>query len=100
MRQDTAGADKHIQLGLQENGLPHTARAIFEPEKHFDCGAGKGNRVEVELQGGVVGIILDGRGRPFDLSTLNEDERVNYLTTWMKELDIYPRELEAIQRKS
>jgi hypothetical protein len=38
----------------------------------------------------VVGIILDGRGRPFDLSTLNEADRVAYLKKWMTELDIYP----------
>ena len=51
---------------------------------------GKGVKIESELHGGVVGIILDGRGRPFDLSDLSEDERVNHLKTWMAELNIYP----------
>ena len=81
---------KKFELGRGDDGLPLKAKAVLEPEKHFDLGAGKGAKVEVELNGGVVGIILDGRGRPFDLSTLAEKERVSYLKEWMKELDIYP----------
>jgi uncharacterized protein (TIGR01319 family) len=82
---------KLLKLGLGEDGLPQKARAILEPDRGFDVGAGKGNRVERELHGGVVGIILDGRGRPFDLSTLNESDRVSYLTKWHEELNIYPK---------
>ena len=83
---------KRFELGVQENGLPMTAKAVLEPERGFDVGAGPGNRREVELFGGVVGVVLDGRGRPFDLSTLSEKERVGHLKTWMTELDIYPAE--------
>ena len=82
---------KIFKLGVQENGLPMTANATFEPEKNYDLGAGKGNKITKEINGGVVGIILDGRGRPFDLSTLSEDDRVKYLKEWMTELDIYPK---------
>ncbi|RKX21807.1 MAG: methylaspartate mutase, partial [Candidatus Zixiibacteriota bacterium] len=90
-----SGTLKHLEmklfpLGLQENGLPQTAKAVFEPERAYDVGAGKGNKVEKEIHGGVTGIILDGRGRPFDLSSLSDQERVTYLRKWMKELDIYP----------
>ncbi|KAA3636911.1 MAG: methylaspartate mutase [Calditrichaeota bacterium] len=81
---------KKFELGIQENGLPQTAKAIFEPEKNFDLGSGKGAKVTKEIHGGVVGIILDGRGRPFDLSTLSEDARVTHLKEWMTELNIYP----------
>jgi len=83
---------KKFELGVQENGLPIKVKATFEPERSFDIGAGKGNKVEAELHGGVVGIVLDGRGRPFDLSTLSEEERVSNLRRWMTELDIYPTE--------
>jgi hypothetical protein len=38
----------------------------------------------------VVGLILDGRGRPFDLSSLSDTERVANLKKWMTELNIYP----------
>lgn len=79
-----------LELGVQDNGMPQTARAVLQPERGYDLGAGKGNKVETELHGGVVGIILDGRGRPFDLSTLSEKERVAYLKQWMTALDIYP----------
>ncbi|MFZ5981428.1 MAG: glutamate mutase L, partial [Candidatus Zixiibacteriota bacterium] len=81
---------KLFKLGLQENGLPQTVTATFEPERGFDVGAGRGNKVTKEIHGGVVGVILDGRGRPFELSSLSESDRVSFLTTWMKELNIYP----------
>jgi hypothetical protein len=83
---------KKFELGLEDTGLPAKVKATFEPERGFDVGAGKGNKLETELHGGVVGIILDGRGRPFDLSTLNEEERVSHLKKWMTELNIYPNE--------
>jgi hypothetical protein len=81
---------KLFKLGLGEDGLPIKARAVFEPERQYDVGGGKGNRFEKELHGGVVGVILDGRGRPFDLSSLTDDDRVTYLKKWIKELNIYP----------
>jgi uncharacterized protein (TIGR01319 family) len=81
---------KLFKLGLQENGLPIKVKAVLEPERGFDVGAGPGNKVERELYGGVVGIILDGRGRPFDLSSLSDKDRVANLKKWMTELDIYP----------
>lgn len=81
---------KLFPLGLQPNGLPLTVKATFEPDRAYDLGAGKGVKVERELHGGVVGIILDGRGRPFDLSSLSEADRVTYLKKWIRELDIYP----------
>ncbi len=81
---------KLFKLGLQDNGLPKTCKATFEPERGYNCGLGNGVKVEKEIHGGVVGIILDGRGRPFDLSQLSEQERVSYLNKWMVELDIYP----------
>jgi len=83
---------KKFPLGIAENGLPLKIKATFEPERNFDVGAGKGNKVVAELNGGVVGVILDGRGRPFDLSDLDEETRVTYLKKWMMELDIYPKE--------
>jgi hypothetical protein len=81
---------KLFKLGVREDGLPQTARAVLEPERGFDVGGGPGNKVERDLHGGVVGIVLDGRGRPFDLSSLSEKERVSNLKKWMTELDIYP----------
>ena len=81
---------KRFELGMDDKGLPLEVKAVLEPERHYDCGAGKGHKVETKLYGGVVGIVLDGRGRPFDLSTLTDDERVSHLKEWMTELNIYP----------
>jgi uncharacterized protein (TIGR01319 family) len=85
------GELKLLKLGLGENGLPLKARAVLEPGRNMDLGRGKGNVLEGELSGGVVGIILDGRGRPFTIPTDNA-ERIAALKTWMLELDVYPAE--------
>jgi len=90
------GTMKLIPLGFAEGqALPLTAKATFEPARHFDLGAGTGNKVERTISGGVVGIILDGRGRPFAVPT-DDKTRVEKLIEWMTELDIYPRE--ALER--
>jgi len=34
-------------------------------------------------------VILDGRGRPFNLSTFAATDRVRKLKEWMTALDIY-----------
>ncbi len=85
------GEMKLIKLGLDEKGLPLKAKAELEPHQHLDLGPGRGHKVETELSGGVVGIILDARGRPFTLPTDNK-ERISKLKQWMLELNIYPEE--------
>jgi len=82
---------KLLKLGLGENGLPLKAKALLEPNRNMDLGRGKGNTMEGELSGGVVGIILDGRGRPFAIPAENA-ERIASLKKWMLELDVYPAE--------
>ena len=89
------GELKLFKLGLGDDGLPQTAKAVLEPLRNLDIGRGKGNRVETELQGGVVGIILDGRGRPFALPE-DRAEQIEALKRWMLELDCYPAE--ALER--
>jgi len=90
------GTMKLIPLGTDERTrLPVTAKAVFEPARGYDLGAGKGAKVERTVSGGVVGLILDGRGRPFVVPT-DDKMRVAKLKEWMLELDIYPRE--ALER--
>lgn len=85
------GEMKLLKLGLGEDGQPMKAKAVLEPAKNLDLGKGKGDKLETVLEGGVVGIILDGRGRPFVLPTDNS-ERIESLKRWMLELDIYKPE--------
>lgn len=67
---------------------PIKARII--PGKGMDMGAGKGEEILTTLSGGVVGIILDGRGRPL---LLPEDsrERITKLKRWSDAVNEYPQ---------
>ncbi len=81
-----AGELKVIPLAVGE-----TATATLIPEKGLDVGAGKGQKLEKTVQGGMAGIILDGRGRkPFNLPK-DKTERIRKLVAWNKALDLYPQ---------
>ena len=41
----------------------------IQPAKQVNLGAGAGVAVTREVHGGVVGLLLDGRGRPLQLPT-------------------------------
>ena len=65
------------------------ARLTAKPLKGFDMGAGPGNKVEAEIEGGVVGLVLDGRGRPFNLAK-DAGKRRDDLNKWYKAMGMYP----------
>jgi uncharacterized protein (TIGR01319 family) len=77
------GEMKLIPLG------PEKVQATIAPAKGFDAGAGKGKEFTATLEGGTVGIILDGRGRPLQLPE-DKKQRVAKLAEWNRALDIYP----------
>ncbi len=64
-------------------------KAILTPGRGMDIGAGKGETIETTVYGGVTGILLDGRGRPFILPT-SKDERITALNNWSKATNEYP----------
>jgi hypothetical protein len=66
------------------------ASIAIQPVKHVNLGAGAGVAVTREVQGGVVGIMLDGRGRPLQLPT-DHAARVAALTKWYQAVDLYPK---------
>jgi len=75
--------------------LPHsgTARIEATPERGFDLGAGKGRPLAATVPGGVVGLIVDARGRqPFALPA-DRSQRIRRLRAWNRALDAYPREV-------
>ena len=74
----------HFPLELGEK-----ASVKLQPSRRFDLGAGRGNLVEAEVMGGVVGLVIDTRGRPFKVPT-DSTERVTQLTKWQDALDAYP----------
>ncbi|HAH32578.1 MAG TPA: methylaspartate mutase [Elusimicrobia bacterium] len=74
-----------VHLPLETAKAKLTAR----PVKGFDMGAGSGNKVEADIEGGVVGIVLDGRGRPFELPK-SHSKRIAELNKWYKAMEMYP----------
>ena len=60
------------------------------PARGFDFGAGKGKKVTGGVKGGVVGLLLDGRGRPVSIAD-DETIRVRQLRGWAEAVDLYPR---------
>ena len=63
----------------------------LSPSKGLDVGVGKNEILTTHVYGGMVGIILDGRGRkPFNLSNIPE-ERVQSLLTWSEATNEYPK---------
>jgi hypothetical protein len=68
-------------------------KVMIEPDRAFDMGSGKGKAIDITVRGGVVGLIVDARGRrPFELPK-DKTKRIEKLRAWNRALNIYPREL-------
>jgi uncharacterized protein (TIGR01319 family) len=65
------------------------ARVIVNPAKHVNVGTGPGNTMTKDVRGGVVGLLLDGRGRPLRLPA-EQDARTNALLRWQNAVGLYP----------
>src|SRR5438445_2444389 len=65
------------------------AAVAMTPARSVDVGAGRGVPIERRARGGVVGVVLDGRGRPLQFPTKAE-ERVRALKQWHAALNLYP----------
>ena len=77
------------ELRLYPLSLGEKASLKLHPSRRFDVGAGSGNMVEAEAMGGVVGLVIDTRGRPLEIPT-DTAQRVAQLTEWQTALDAYP----------
>ena len=71
-------------IPLKEN---QTQEAVITPARGFDVGAGKGKPITVTLEGGVVGLIIDTRGRPVVIPT-EPAQRVAKLQEWLAVLGL------------
>ncbi|MBS0150637.1 MAG: glutamate mutase L [Nitrospira sp.] len=60
-----------------------------QPAKGVSMGAGAGVTVTKEVHGGVVGLLLDGRGRPLKLPA-EQQARVAALNRWFNSVELYP----------
>jgi uncharacterized protein (TIGR01319 family) len=80
------------ELRLYPLGVGEKARVTIQPERRLDMGAGRGQPVEAEVEGGVVGLVVDTRGRPLETSNAST-ERVTLLKKWFEALEVYPERL-------
>ena len=69
-------------------------KATLQPAKGFDIGAGKSEEISTTIYGGIVGLVFDGRGRPFKLP-VEKDKRIEDLTAWSNAMNEYPLESAA-----
>ncbi|MBI5835117.1 MAG: glutamate mutase L [Armatimonadetes bacterium] len=75
------------ELRLVPLGVGECCEVTVRPARGFDMGAGPGREVSREVTGGVVGLFLDGRGRPFTPSP-EPTTRVAQLRAWNEALGI------------
>ena len=66
-----------------------TADVTVEPARGLDCGGGPGRPITGTVQGGVVGLIIDARGRPVRFAA-DPAERKAQVAGWQKALGAYP----------
>jgi uncharacterized protein (TIGR01319 family) len=77
------------QIKTYKLGIGESAQIEMNPSKSFDVGAGKGRTVTGTVKGGVVGLVIDGRGRPLNIATDEKTRKANILE-WNKAMDLYP----------
>jgi hypothetical protein len=75
-------------LKLVPLGVGEIAVLVVEPSRGFDCGAGPGKRVEQEIKGGTVGVVLDARGRPLAMPE-EVAARREAVKRWINALELY-----------
>jgi uncharacterized protein (TIGR01319 family) len=64
-----------------------TAEVTARPARRFDCGDGPGAEIRRGVKGGVVGLVLDGRGRPVWLPP-DGNQRRALIRSWLEALKI------------
>ena len=80
---------KFGELKLLPLDSEQKATIKVQPAKGVSMGAGAGVTVTKEVHGGVVGLLLDGRGRPLKLPA-EQEARVASLTKWFNAVGLYP----------
>ncbi|MDT7960933.1 MAG: glutamate mutase L [Armatimonadota bacterium] len=78
---------RYGELRVLPLGVGETLQATLKPARGFDVGAGRGRPVEATLEGGVVGVVVDTRGRPLQLPP-DDATRRQKLIDWMTALGL------------
>jgi len=83
----TFGEIERIPLGEGKK-----AEVEIAPRSGFDVGAGSGHTLKTMVEGGIVGVILDGRGRPLTLPD-DKESRSRKLVEWFRAMEAYPKQI-------
>jgi uncharacterized protein (TIGR01319 family) len=74
-------------------GVGEVAKATLKTHGGLNLDENKSRELETELHGGIVGIVLDTRGRqPFTLPNV-KTQRIEMLKKWMREFKAYPESI-------
>ena len=76
------------ELCLLPLGDGEEAEMTISPARGRDAGSGPGQEHRAKVRGGVVGLILDGRGRPLELPEEGADRRAR-VAEWSGALGLY-----------
>ncbi len=85
----TEGSLSYGDIGVLPLRADQTAEIEVLPVKNFDVGEGKGSPVRKKVFGGVVGVVIDARGRPVTFAK-DKASRVEQLRRWARAIDAYP----------
>jgi uncharacterized protein (TIGR01319 family) len=69
-------------IQVQPLGESECEEIQVHPARNFDAGAGRGRPHVAQARGGIVGLILDGRGRPLQLPP-DDAARISRLREWL-----------------
>ncbi len=68
-----------------------TAEVEISPAKKFDLGEGRGKKLLKEVAGGVVGLVIDTRGRPLYFDSSKGNAKIDKaISRWNMAFDAYP----------
>lgn len=70
------------------------ADLLIRPTRGWDVGAGAGQELRARVRGGVVGLVLDGRGRPIHMPE-DPAERRQCLRRWDAALSLYSESVDS-----
>ena len=76
------------ELSLLPLAEGEEAEMTITPGRGRDAGSGPGQEHRAPVRGGVVGLILDGRGRPLSLPE-EDGERRSRIDGWSRALQLY-----------
>lgn len=85
------GEIKVIPLSVGEK-----AKMTAKPHRGMNLGMGRNKEIEADVYGGVVGVVIDCRGRPLVIPE-DRHKRVERLVEWYTTMDMYPLENLKVQ---